>query len=84
MPDTLVYIYVVYLYVERKRNVMADELKPRIVVKVIDISLRASKQVVGTDHLIASRQKPVDKMRSEKASTTCHQNTLSGIVATHD
>jgi hypothetical protein len=42
--------------------------------KVDDVALRAGKEIIGANDLVAFGEKPVAKVGAEKAGTACHEN----------
>jgi hypothetical protein len=56
---------------------MPHEFKAGVIVEMFNVSLRASEQIVGTDHFVALLQQPIDKVRAKKAGTSGNKNSLT-------
>jgi hypothetical protein len=68
----------VYLKVNRKSDIVPNQLKPRVPKQVLNVQLGARKEVIQANHLIAAGQQPVHKVGAQEAcaprdeiSTTC-------------
>ena len=68
------------LHVEREGNVVAQELEPQMIVQMVDVALRSSKEIVGADHFVPLVKKPVYEMRAEEPRAPRHQNALAAVV----
>ena len=60
----------VYLDIQRKRDVVADELKTRMCEPVLNVALGTCKKVIEADNLITSLEQAIDEVRSQKTSAT--------------
>ena len=70
----------VHLHVERKADVVAQELETRMVVKMVDVALGAGEEIVGAENLVPLLQKSVDQVRAEKSGSSRHENALPALV----
>ena len=59
---------------------MTHELKTRMIVELINISLGSSEQIVGAQHIVALLQQAVDEMRADETSPSGHQNAFAVII----
>lgn len=62
---------------ERLDNIMSNDLEVRMADPVTDGSFRSGEVIIEYSDLVAKKHKTVDKMRSDKTSTTCDQDALS-------
>jgi hypothetical protein len=53
--------------IQRKSNVMPDHFEISMIDKVLDISMRASKEIVDTHNDCSVGQEVLTQMRSQKA-----------------
>ena len=52
----------VHLKVQRKSDIVPDELKARMAKQVLHVALGAGEEVVGTDNVITTGEQPVDQV----------------------
>lgn len=76
-------VNLVHFHVQRKRHVVAHELKARVVEQMLDVALGTGEQVVGTDDFVATGQQAVNQVAAQKASTAGDQNAFAGVVVAH-
>jgi len=69
--------------VQRKGYVVPNELEARVVVQMIDVSLRSGEQVVYAQNLVAVLEETIAKMRAQETRPTCDQKSLSAVVVSH-
>lgn len=72
--------YLVHLNEQRKCYVMTHELKPWIVVQVIEVLLGAGEEVVNAQDLAVSLQQPIDKMRAKEPGAPGDKNALTDAI----
>ena len=54
---------------KRVGDVVAQELKPLMVEKVLDVVSRPGKEIVHAQHLVSSLQQSLAEMRAEKSGS---------------
>ena len=72
----------VYLYIERKGDVMTKKLESRVVVKMVDIAFRSREEIVNAENFVSLADEPITQVRAEKPGASRYQNTFARIVAT--
>jgi hypothetical protein len=65
------------LRVERKGDVVAQELEQRIAEQVEHVGLAPGVEVVDADHLVAARQQAPAQMRSDESRAAGNQYSLA-------
>ena len=68
---------------QRERDVVTDELEPRIVVQVVDVPLGAGEQVVDAQHFVALGEQAVAQVGAQESGAAGDEDPLAGIVVTH-
>jgi hypothetical protein len=73
-------VNLIALDVERKCHIVTHEFETRVRMKVLQIPLCASEQIVDTEHLVTLLQQPINEMGSKKAGASGYEDTLATIV----
>ncbi len=68
---------------QRERDVVTDELEPRIVVQMVDVPVGAREQLVDAQHLVALLEQAIAQVRAQEAGAAGDEDSLAGIVVTH-
>jgi hypothetical protein len=68
---------------QRERDVVTDELEPRIVVQMVDVPVGAREQLVDAQHLVALLEQAIAQVRAVEAGAAGDEDPLAGIVVTH-
>ena len=66
----------VHFDVERRRDVVTQELEPLEVEQLVQIAAAARKEVVDAQHFVPLVEQASAKMRAEKAGTAGHEHAL--------
>ena len=53
----------VNLNIQRKRDIVTDELKTGVLVQVLDVAFAAGKEVISADYLVSFLKESVNEMR---------------------
>jgi hypothetical protein len=69
-------VNLVYFYVERKSNVVPQELKRRRLQKVRNVPLRSGKAIVGADDIVALADQPIAEVASEEPCPAGNKNSF--------
>ena len=67
-------------HVERKGDVVTDELEAVVIHKVNDVALRAGCKIVDAKHLVSISHEPVAKMRTQEAGSSCDKDRPSHVL----
>ncbi len=70
----------VHLHRERQGHVVAHELEARMMIKVIDVPLRAREEVVDAQNVVPLVDQPVDKMGAQKSGAAGHKDTFAALI----
>ncbi len=62
-------VNLVDLHKQRLDDIVANELKARVILEVVNVALLTAEQVVHTDDRVAHAEQTVDQVGANKAST---------------
>src|SRR5882672_9652084 len=65
----------VNLDIKRKADIVAGELKARMLQKMVHIAPRPGEEIVDTQHLITAVEQPLTEVRANKSSSARNENT---------
>ena len=68
------------LDIERKRHVVAHQLEARMAEHVLDVALRAGKEIVEAQHIVPALDQPVAQVTAQKPCATGDEDALDDIV----
>jgi len=69
--------------VQGKCDVMAHNLKIRVVEQMPNVSARSCEIIVDANDLGAAKEQPLTKMRADKPCPSCHQHALVEVHQRH-
>jgi hypothetical protein len=67
------------LDIERKADVVPQELEAWVQVQVVEVALGRRKQIVDADHLMALSEQPVDEVRAEESGPARYENAFAAV-----
>src|SRR6267154_82547 len=79
-PCTLVFVD---LDIQRKRNVVPDQLETRVRQKMGNVVLRPREEVVRAQDVASRGKQPFAQVRSQKTRPPGHEHALTGAVTSH-
>jgi hypothetical protein len=65
------------LDLERKGDVVAQELEPCVIAQMFNVPLAACEEIVDTDDVVTLRNQPVDQMGTEESGAAGYQYALA-------
>ena len=71
-------IDLVHLEIERKGDIVTDELEARVADQMLDIALGAGEEIVDAKNIVPVGEEPVTEMRPEKPRSACNQDGFTG------
>jgi hypothetical protein len=77
-------IDLVHLDVNRKRNIVANDLEARVAQEVRHVSFGAGKEVIKADHLVAILKEPLTQVGPQKASPSGHKANSRISIRSHN
>ncbi len=69
------------LYVERKGDVVAQQLEHRVREQVLNVALGAGEVVVDAQHVVTTGQEPLAQMRTDETRPTAHHGLVQGACS---
>ena len=57
------------LNIQRKRDIVTDELETGVLVQVLNVAFAACKEVINADYLVSFLKKSINEMRPEKSGS---------------
>ena len=70
----------IYLDIEGESHIMAQEFETRMIVKMMDIAFRSSKEIVDAKNFVILLKQSIDEMRSNEAGSSRNKHALSTII----
>ena len=69
-------VNLIHLDIERKGDVMPDQLKVMLLEQMRDVAFIARIEIINTDNIITGLNQPITKMRATKPSAAGDQDTF--------